>query len=381
MSVMPSPAPARGEAGEPPGIGTRSGITRWSRRELLQRAAFFPAALARNAALSPTAGALRRLERSFWIHATLADDTRRGYWGPGFPEASPASADAIQNAAHILSGPYAANRIYLLYHHECPLNAAGLIYAYWRRVLHPGVELVPTLLLRMYDANQSRVFSRTELAQLVDLLMTKVRPRHLAVYDVYAGRDMTEDLQLLASRCPAGLIRIGLQPGEALAPPFVGAVEDTWSALCNGKTNELWLGPGYGAGVLRKWVQARANTRLPIAWDLVTVAWDYGATKDGSYPGYDDAARNMPLPPQRNTLAVRLVLREASKDTLAGFSSDLVILQANSRVTSRDGARASLYALLRQGRRYRGYFAAPLNEIASVYRTLAQGVMPGRPPD
>ena len=113
-----------------------------------------------------------------------------------------------------------------------------------------------------------------------------------------------------------------------------------------------------------------------MEWDLIAVAWDYQPTKNGEYPGYDDGARNMPLPAGRNRLAAALILEEASPKLMRGFSSDLMILEANSRYEQRDGPSDSFYRWLRRGEVYSGYFAEPLEEIASIYRGLAEGKSP-----
>lgn len=178
---------------------------------------------------------------------------------------------------------------------------------------------------------------------------------------------------MLARRFPGKLIRIGMQPEEDIKPPFVAAVQDTWSGLCHGKTNDDWQSPGFGAETLRKWLAARNAQIKPVAWNLVAVAWDYSTTQRGEYPGYDDATRNMPLPDGRNRLAAREVLQNAGPAVLAGFSSDLVILEANSRCSTRDGLSASIYECLKRGRVYDGFFSKPLEEIAAVFRELRAG--------
>jgi len=43
---------------------------------------------------------------------------------------------------------------------------------------------------------------------------------------------------MLAHKFPAGLIGLGLQPGESLDAFFIAGVEDAWSAPCYGKDNE-----------------------------------------------------------------------------------------------------------------------------------------------
>jgi hypothetical protein len=106
----------------------------------------------------------------------------------------------------------------------------------------------------------------------------------------------------------------------------------------------------------------------------VAVAWDYEPTERGGFPGYDDARRNMPLPADRNRLAANLILDTARPDVMAGFSADLFIIQANSRVKERDGDADAFYATLREGRPYRGYFAEPFHEIAAIFRALRDGM-------
>lgn len=123
----------------------------------------------------------------------------------------------------------------------------------------------------------------------------------------------------------------------------------------------------------------RAAPGPSIAWDLVVVAWDYLPTARGEFPGCDDAERNMPLSVGRNALAADRILREADRASLRGFSSDLFILQASSASAKRDGPPGALYACLRRGERYGGRFAAPLEEIAAIYRALRAGRAPAIP--
>jgi len=195
----------------------------------------------------------------------------------------------------------------------------------------------------------------------------------LAVFDVYPDRDQGPGLDVLAEAFPGRLIRLGIQPDEKLAPQFVAAVQDTWSGLCHGKTNADWLSPGFGAETFRRWVEARNGVGYPTAWDLIVVAWDYSTTARGEYPGYDDANKNMPLPVGRNVLAVGEVLRIAKPANLAGFSSDLTILQANSVKNPHDGLRDSFYDSLKRGQVYRGYYREPFAEMTAIYRRLRDG--------
>ncbi|MBI5829821.1 MAG: hypothetical protein HZB20_09860 [Chloroflexi bacterium] len=316
---------------------------------------------------------LSKLERSYWLHASLASLPQRGYWGLDFPAATKPTEREIQNAARLLTGDYAANRLYLIYHNELSPADAEQMFASWRRHCPPEVEIVPTLVLCAYDKHKSEVFSTDELGRLAGFFKRTINPARIAIYDVHSGRDQGRGLATLSREFPNGVIRVGIQPDEAIAPPFVAAVQDTWSAFCHGKANDDWQQPGFGAQTLRQWVEKRNTGRQPVAWDLVVVAWDYAATKRGEYPGYDDARKNMPLPAGRNALAAQEILRCAKREVLAGFSSDLFILHVNSRSTPHDRPSGAFYATLKRGEVYRGYYAAPFNEVTAIYRELKQG--------
>ena len=319
---------------------------------------------------------LAALERSFWLHASLASTTLRGYWGPAYPESSSPTETEIRNAAKLLTGPYAANRLYLIYHQESSLANAEQVFRWWRAHCPAEVQLVPTLVLRMYDKQQSPVFTPDELRRLVEFFKTTINASQIAVYDVYPNRDQGESLKVLAEQYRRELIRVGIQPEEKIEPPFVAAVQDTWSGFCHGKTNADWRDKGFGAETLRRWVDARNQQSNRIVWDLIVVAWDYSGTKRGGYPGYDDAAKNMPLPAGRNRLAAELILKTASTGRLGGFSSDFVILQANSQHQAHDGAKSSFYETLKRGEEYRGYYAQPFQEVVAIFSALKAGKVP-----
>lgn len=316
------------------------------------------------------------LERSFWLHASLAPSAQKGYWGPEFPDCSPPSEQDIRNAVSQLTGPYAANRLYLVYHHEMPLEAVERVFMLWHRHCPGGVQIVPTLLLRMYDKGKSEVFTPDEIRRLVEFSKRAISPDKFAVFDVYANRDQGEALKYLGDQYPKGLIRLGIQPDEKLRPPFVEAVQDTWSGFCHGKTNADWQDRGFGADTLRQWVRDRNQGAGKFVWDLIAVAWDYSTTERGAYPGYDDATKNMPLPEKRNSLAADEILRTAQVGRLGGFSSDLLILQVNSENQAHDGRSASFYETLKRGETYQGYYSKPLQEIGVVFRRLKDGKRP-----
>ena len=235
---------------------------------------------------------------------------------------------------------------------------------------------MPTVVLRLYDKRQSESFRPQQVRDLCALFKREIRCSAAAVFDVVPNRDQGKCLAILAREFPGKLVRVGVQPDEALAEPYAAAVQDTWSGLCHGRTNADWESAGFGVETLTRWVRDRNGQPRPVAWDLVAVAWDYSATQRGEYPGYDDAARNMPLPAGRNRLAAGLIVRTAARQALRGFSSDLTIVEANSRNPRRDGESRSLYRAVREGAVYRGYFAEPLEDIAAIYRDMRTGKLP-----
>lgn len=326
-----------------------------------------------------TAAVAGELERSFWLNASLTVP-RLGYWGPGFAPPKAPSTEEIGAAARVLLEQARPNRLYLIHHHELPFAEITRVFRDWRRACPASVEIVPALVLRMYDKAAAPVFSSAELARLLAFFKAEVNPCRIAVYDVLPRRDQGDGLGLLAKAFPQGLLRVGLQPDEALDAPFAGAVEDTWSGFCHGLTNADWQAPGFGRDTLRRWLELRNQQFNTIAYDLVVVAWDYSVTKRGEYPGYDDAYKNLPLPEGRNRLAVKEVLARAKPELLAGFSADLLIIELNSETPPHDGAR-SFYRQLRGGRRYEGFYARPWQELCGIYLEMAEGRRPGVKPD
>jgi len=317
---------------------------------------------------------LTKLERSYWLHASLGQKPHKGYWSPGLPPSEVPTEVEVSRAARLLTGPYGANRLYLVYHQEIASADARRVFTWWRRCLPAEVELVPTLVLRMYDKRQTPVFSTDDLQALSAFFKQDIRVNRVGIFDVYPNRDQGPELNVLAEAFPGRLTRVGIQPDETLQPPLSEAVEDTWSGFCHGKTNADWLDVGFGADTLRKWIAIRNQSPHPTAWDLIVVAWDYASTQRGEYPGYDDAKRNMPLPVGRNVLAMREIFRLARPEKLAGFSSDLTILQhASSMSKAHDGLPDSFYQTLKRGEVYRGYYGRTFAEVAAIYRGLRAG--------
>lgn len=323
---------------------------------------------------SAAAHDLAKLERSFWLNASLAVP-KLGYWGTTFPPPVAPTTAEIANAARVLTEQAAPNRLYLIHHHELPFAETARVFRDWRKACPASIEVIPALVLRMYDKAAAPVFAPQELNELVAFFRAEIHPAHIAVYDVLPKRDQGSALAVLAKNYPQGLLRVGLQPDEALEAPFIGAVEDTWSGFCHGLTNEDWQDRGFGRDTLRKWIALRNAQSKRIAYDLIVIAWDYANTKRGEYPGYDDAHKNLPLPAERNRLAARDILAQARPETFAGFSADLLIIELNSETTVHDG-KESFYTTLKAGKPYNGFYAKPWHEVCDIFQALSAGKMP-----
>lgn len=76
---------------------------------------------------------LLSVERSSWLHTSLATKSQKGYWGPNFPASPSPTETDIRNAAKLLTDRYAANRLYLVYHREIPLQEAERVFRWWRQ--------------------------------------------------------------------------------------------------------------------------------------------------------------------------------------------------------------------------------------------------------
>src|SRR6266404_5158851 len=76
---------------------------------------------------------LKRLERSFWVHASLPSLPQQSYSGTNFLPAAAPSETEIRDAARLLTYDYAANRLYLIYEKEISLLEAERVFQTWRQ--------------------------------------------------------------------------------------------------------------------------------------------------------------------------------------------------------------------------------------------------------
>ncbi len=350
-------------------------------------------------AATASGGAAGSHETSFWVHASLPDSWGRGYWdtSPPAPPAHPATIQQVAAAAKLLTGNYSANTLYLLYHDEVSWGVAQPLFRAWHAAAAPGVELVPTLLFRSYNASEGidpfgghlnfgAATSNTTLDSMMSVF-AEINPHRLGVFDVYPNRDQGIG-PALAERHGLLLTRVGLQPAEKLPALYRGGgVEDTWSAVCCGRTNELWSELSCGRSLVKQWAADRMADPRPFAFDLIVVAWDYNMTANGTNPNIDDAAKNQALPAGRTKLVVDAIRSEAmaagrgGAGGRVGFSSDLTILEADGRVPQRDGRNRSIYATLRAGVLYWGtdggsYYGRAFREITQIYSELHNEVAP-----
>jgi len=319
---------------------------------------------------------LKHVERSFTIDASLATFGTGDYAGTNFPSLIAPSETEIRNAAHLLTGEYGANRIYLVYRKEIPIADAERVFGTWRQSAPAEVEVVPTLVLRASDRQQSELFSAAEIQSLTRFFKGEINRTRLGIINWKGEPDEGASLKVLATEFKSGLCLVGLLPDGKLSSPFSGAVADIRSALCKGKSNDDWQQTGFGLDALRRAIRGRNEQSLPVAWSLVIAACDYSASGSGAEPGFDDLERKMPLASGRDTAAAREILQLAPPESFSGFNTDLHALQVSSQPLTHDGSGYSFYEMLKRGQFYVGYYARPFHEVVKIYTTLRAGHQP-----
>lgn len=329
-------------------------------------------------------------ETSYWIDLDLAEHSMRGYWKPVDsldPEALPDSA-SIANSARLLAGEYGADKLYVVYHRQFELDDARRIFAFWKAEGdRNGLEIVPTVVLECYSEPAVMNFADSTICDFAGWCVENVNPDEFGIYDVYIrqAEGSPQDTQMGVLREAIGdkLVRVGLQPGEDLNRYCRGGVEDTWTAECQGLTDELWAVPDsvngtdmYGRKLLAAWVAERADSAQPrrIVWDMIPVAWDYDdPVDDRGYvcPG-DDALINDPPLPGRIAKCHECIVEGYADGMLTekfgGYSCDLHILQANS---AGHPDSISFYRQISAGEPYSGYFASAMDQVSALYKEIA----------
>ena len=319
---------------------------------------------------------LKQVERSFSVDACLTTLGRQGHSATNLPSAFMPTETEIQRAAHLLTGDYAANRLYLIYRKDMAIVDAERVFETWRRSCPPEVDVVPALMLHPWNSQQDELFSSAEMKLLTRFFKGGINPTRLAVIGLKGESDEGASFKLLASEFKSGLLCIGLQPAAKVGAPFSGAVLELKNALCPGKSNEDWQQSGSGLATLRKYAVGRNEQSLPVTWNLLVTAGDYNGSGSAAD---DDPERNMPLPSWRNTLAAREILDVAQPSSFSGFNTDLHSLQVSSQTLTHDGSGYSFYEMLKRGQIYVGFYARPFHEIVKVYTSIRTGHAPEVP--
>jgi len=329
-------------------------------------------------------------ETSYWIDLDLAERSMRGYWQPVEslePESIPDSVD-IANATRLLAEEYGADKLYVVYHRQFELDSARHVMNFWKTEgARHGLDIVPTLVIENYAEPSTMNFSDSTLCDFAEWCVENVNPDEFGIYDVYIrqteGSPQDRQMGILRETIGDKLIRVGLQPGEQLNRYCRGGVEDTWTAECQGLTDELWSNPDsvngtdlYGRKLLATWVAERADSTESrrIVWDMIPVAWDYDKPVDERgyvCPG-DNALINDPPLPGRIAKCHDCIVGGYAEGLLTekfgGYSCDLHILQDNS---AGHPDSISFYGQIRKGEPYTGYFAGAMQQVSDLYKHIA----------
>lgn len=328
-------------------------------------------------------------ELSYWVDCDMIGYHRRGYWYPySSTPAEPAPADSyISNGCRMLCEEYQANLLYVFYHRQFEIETAKKVMLKWKEVSKDfNVKIVPTVLLQDYSKEGLLNFTDEEIVEFAVWCRENICDE-FGIFDVYTrqgtGQPQDKQLRTIWNEIGNNMVFVGLQPGVKMNVKFKRGVEDTWTAECQGNTNELWSNPlngqNVGKNLLVSWIKERVDgERRQITFDLIPVAWDYEETTAKDRYGYvcpgDNAVYNDPPIPGRLHLCKDAIFEQYANPyehtILGGLSCDLTILQANSQGCGKDSK--SYYVCLRSGIRYDGYFSSATDEIADVYKKVKE---------
>ena len=330
-------------------------------------------------------------ELSYWIDMDVIGNHTRGYWfnldESGVETETPEIY--VANAARNLAERYGANKLYVIYHRQYEMESAKKVFGYWVKYGKDyGMDIVPCVCLQSYKQNNEKLnFSDAEIISFAKWALENVSDE-FSIYDVYTrdqdGSLQDEQLKKLYNEIGNKIIKVGMQPLTPLKKYYKYAVQDCWTAECQGRTNELWENPvyyngsyNYGRRLLESWVVDRIdNDSRKWVYCLIPVAWDYDVALDKpSYdcPG-DNALTNDPPIKGRIELCRKYIAgcyeNGVQNPLFGGYSCDLHILHANSAGCGKDNP--NFYTALRTDKEYTGYFSEAVNEIGSVYKNLKQ---------
>jgi hypothetical protein len=327
-------------------------------------------------------------EFSYWVDIDLRVNNGRGYWFN--PNDLP--PDIIPEYSHVghtcnfIKNVYGGTKVYVIYHRQFEINEAkAVLLNLWKdQATRFGLTVVPTVVLENYTNPPVSNFTDDEILEFASWCMENINPDEFGLYDIYPRQQAggVQDVQITKIKNQIGnkLVHVGLQPGQPLNANMKAGVEDTWTAECQGLTNELWLNPVqyngtnlYGRLLLEQWVMERKNNESRrIVWNMIPVAWDYDNPVDpyGYISPGDDALINDPPIVGRIDLCHQyfsLWYGSYTDPQFGGYSCDLRILELNSFGRPE---HPSFYECIREGNYYTGYFARGINEIAQVFFSL-----------
>ena len=328
-------------------------------------------------------------ELSYWIDMDVVGNHTRGYW-KNIEDCEPITEtpkEYVANAVKNLAEKYGANKLYVIYHRQYEMDAAKKVFGYWVNYGRKyGISIVPCVCLQSYKSGDEKLnFTDEEIVAFAEWALKNVSDE-FSIYDVYT-RDQDgslQDMQLkkLYSEIGNNIIMVGMQPMVPLKEYYKYAVQDCWTAECQGRTNDLWEHPmlyrdsyNYGRKLLETWVVDRIrNDSRKWVYCLIPVAWDYDVCLD--QPSYDcpgdDALTNDPPLKGRVELCQQYIAdcyeNGLQNSLLGGYSCDLHILHANSAGCGKDNP--DFYTALRTDTEYEGYFSEAITEIGNLYKKL-----------
>lgn len=326
-------------------------------------------------------------ELSYWIDMDLTGNHLRGYWNDVTArDPDPITPESyISNACKNLKNTYGADKLYVIYHRQYEIAEAKQVFDLWKRHGKANnIEIVPTVVLQCYSLTSSMNFTGDEINNLARWSIGNINNDAFGIYDVYtrdrSGSPQDQQLTFLKEVIGNKLVMVGMQPGVTVNANYAYVVQDTWSAECHGKTNELWENPVYykgtniwGRKLLENWVDERISDKTRTVWNLIPVAWDYETNDPLGYdfPGDDQYKNDAPIP-GRLELCQKYITNcyenRLSNPLHGGFSCDLHILEGNSGGRGED---PSFYKALRTNVKYTGDFSGTMLEIGSIYKTIA----------
>lgn len=324
-------------------------------------------------------------EVSYWIDIDIRANNSRGYWSnvaDRQPDILP-TEEHIENACNQLRNQYHGNKLYVTYHRQFEINDVKTVLLYWKNSATKfGMKVVPCIVLENYATPTTMNFTDDEISSFASWCISNVNNSEFGIYDVYSRQSTgsQQDKQLIVIRGKIGnkIVHVGLQPEQKINSNFLSGVQDTWTAECQGLTNQLWEEPVsykgstiYGRKLLEKWVKERVSRdSVRIVWDMIPVAWDYDFPVDplGYICPGDDALKNDPPIAGRIALCHKYIENcypnGVKNPRFGGYSCDLHILDANS---SGKPESPSFYEQLRANKAYTGYFSSAMNQIGALY--------------